>query len=375
MKCAKIKLIVIAIAVLMPLCGCLENGDGPDKSQDDSENGNWSYEYPTAPALLEKGTIFDYDLQHPSCHAATITELANGDIFAVWYAGMYEASADQVLMCSRIPFGSSGWTAPKVLYDTANTPDGNAVLFTDDLGRVWLFWNVMLGDGWDSCNVQYILSTDNANTWSEPKVMRDELGWMLRNKPIVLENGDYLLPVHNEKNDDWYSMVWISEDKGVTWQAHGHISTPGGCIQPTIVQRQNGSLLMFLRTRDSYVFKSESFDNGRTWTPAAQTAFLNSNSGIEMIKLRSGAIVMAFNNVSSGRTPMSVIMSTDDGRTWLPQKDIETASGEYSYPTMIQSMDGNIHLIYSNGFVDLIFEQFRVNMAHAKMNETWILGQ
>ena len=50
--------------------------------------------------------------------------------------------------------------------------------------------------------MQVKVSRDHAETWSDASVLSLDEGTMVRNRPIVLENGDYLLPVYHETGHD-----------------------------------------------------------------------------------------------------------------------------------------------------------------------------
>ena len=160
-------------------------------------------------------------------------------------------------------------------------------------------------------------------------------------------------------------MVMISEDGGETWRKYGGICAPQGVIQPTVVRLSNGSLLMYMRTggRGGYIWKSVSLDNGRTWSSAMATSLRNPNSAVELVKLASGNIALAFNDTTRGRTPLNIALSLDEGATWPFNGALETGEGEFSYPAMIQDADGYIHIVYTNR---------RVNIRHVKTNEAWI---
>jgi predicted neuraminidase len=49
--------------------------------------------------------------------------------------------------------------------------------------------------------------------------------------------------------------------------------------------------------------------------------------------------------VREGRTPLSVLVSEDNGATWPQRLDLETGPGEYSYPSVIQTADGCVHVV------------------------------
>ena len=307
--------------------------------------------------------IFEHITGFPSCHASTISELPNGDLRAAWYAGSREGAKDVAIFTSRKRQGSDRWMYPKMVVNTPNCSEGNPVLFVDAKGHIWLFYVTMYGSRWTECKVYCMKSDTMGRSWGERGVLRDELGWMTRNKPLHLSNGDILLPVYDERN--WHSMAMISEDGGETWNTYGDLSSPKGVIQPTVVQRGDGSLLMLMRSRDGEIWCSTSDDLGRTWEGAHPTNLPNPNCGVDMVRLHSGNIVLVYNDTRRGRTPLTVALSTDEGETWRYKRDLETEEGEYSYPAVIQTRDGGIHITYTYR---------RVSIMHVEVDEAWIRG-
>jgi predicted neuraminidase len=305
--------------------------------------------------------IFEKVEGFPSCHAATIAELPNGDLFVAWYAGEQEKATDVAILYSRRAQGSEKWSEPKVLVDTPNKSEGNPILWCDPKGTLWLFYVTMQGDGWTTCNIKYIKSKDNGATWSEPVLLREELGWMTGTKPLVLKNGEILLPLYDEVNVS--SVFMISGDGGKTWVKTGPIKSNPGNIQPSVVQLDDGSLLCYMRTwRPGKMWQSTSRDNGRTWSKATQHDLPNPGSRLDMVRLKSGEIVLIFNNTPRGRTPLSAALSRDEGKTWPLIKNLETAKGEYSYPAVIQTRDGLIHVVYTYR---------RTHIKHVEFDKDW----
>ena len=296
-------------------------------------------------------------------HAANILELSNGDILVVWYAGAYETSPDEVILMSRLRKNSAKWEDPKIFIDTPRKPDGNPVLF-DNSGIVYLFYVTIEGGGlpeevgenypeaikanlvrggWDTCSIKYRVSRNFGEIFEEERILRKEWGWMIRNKLLKLSNGEILFPMYDEVN--WKAIFGISKDLK-TWDFTGWVTTPKGCIQPTIVELEKGYLLCFLRTRYGFIYKTESYDYGRTWSEANPTILKNPNSGIDLIKLIDGRLVVVFNDSFDKRTPLNIGVSEDNGESWEIW-DLETEEGEYSYPSIIQSSDKLIHLVYT----------------------------
>ena len=117
-------------------------------------------------------------------------------------------------------------------------------------------------------------------------------------------------------------------------------------IQPTLVEIENGKVLMFLRTNRGRIFVSKSKDFGHPWSKAKSTALLNNNSGIVVAKNDSGVLAMVHNPVKENwgaRSPLVVGLSYDNGKTWTKQITLENVQGEFSYPSIIA--DGNDFLI------------------------------
>lgn len=321
-------------------------------------------EYPEKALKILSSNLFNRLEDKPMSHAANILELSNGDILTVWYAGAYETSPDEVILISRLKKGSSNWDEPRIIVDTPGKADGNPVLFEYN-GDVYLFYvtieggglpkdigsdypeaikgNEPLRGGWDTCPIKYKISKDFGRTFGEEKIFRKEWGWMIRNKLLKLSNGEILFPIYDEI--DWKAIFGISKDLK-DWKFTGYITTPKGCIQPTVVELEKGHLLCFLRTRDGFIYRSESYDYGRTWPKTEPTSLKNPNSGIDLIKLRDGRLLVVFNDSFSKRTPLNIGISSDNGKTWKIWS-LETDEGEYSYPSVIQSSDELIHLVYT----------------------------
>lgn len=312
--------------------------------------------------IFEPGSLPKY----PSCHASTLVELPGGEILAAWFAGTEEGAADTAEVGARLAPGATRWSAPAVLVDTPGKADGNSVLHLDRQGRVWIFYVTKERDAepqWAQCRVKCRISSDAGRTFGPERILRDELGWMVRNKPIYLANGNLVLPLYDERN--WTSLMNISPDDGATWIASASIAGRGGNIQPTLAQLSDGSLLALMRTGSPHhrLWKSTSSDDGKTWTAPVETDLPNPNSACDMVRLANGHLVLVFNDSTKDRTPLTVALSTDEGRTWPRKRNLETGTGEFSYPAVIQTRDGLTHVTYT---------YLRKSIKHAAFNEAWI---
>jgi len=299
-------------------------------------------------------------------HCSTLTEAGNGDLVCVWYGGSYESADDQVLFLSRRKKGERIWSEPEVVVRNPGRPPGNAVVFRDGLDRIWIVWGRMesarpirRGSGWGECRLMYRLSTDNGMTWSDDGVLHDELGWLPRNAPITLRSGELVLPLSGRAGGVRGSFLLKTSDHGTTWERSGVIP---GASQPTVIERSDGSLFVMMRKRPR-IMQSQSHDGGRTWSEPQRSDLNNPDAGIAMARLRNGHVVLVFNDSATGRTPLSIARSTDEGRTWETPLELESNPGEYSYPCVIQTSDGTIHVTYT-------YRRYAIK--HVEFDEDWL---
>ena len=59
-----------------------------------------------------------------------------------------------------------------------------------------------------------------------------------------------------------------------------------------------------------------------------------------------GRFRLVYNPTAGGRRKLDVAVSTD-GTSWHPLVTLENSRGEYSYPAMVQTRDGKVHVTYT----------------------------
>lgn len=308
----------------------------------------------------------------PSCHCSVILELENQDILVGYYAGEGEARPNAAWVLARRRPDADSFDPLTVVANTSGKPEGNGILFQTKDGTVLVIYGTMHGklDGphgpgvrWVTCDLRMKTSQDNGQTWSNIKFIERELGHVPRCKPIRLDNDEIIF---GTEYLDGHSRFWISGDEGKTWEMTGPI--PGEPNQhPSIIQRNDGSLLALLRPagNNPNILKSISTDYGRTWSPARLTELPCPFAAIDTVRLDDGRIVLAWNNNSRERNPLTLAMSEDEGETWKYVRDIVTGEGEFHYPAIIQSRDGLLHLSFTNN---------RRTIDHIVLDPEWIIS-
>lgn len=357
-------------------------------------------------------------------HAANLTLLGNGDLACVWFGGTQEGVPDISVQFSRLARGSDTWTQPETLSDDPTRSEQNPLLFPAPDGTLWLIWTAQISGNQDTAIVRCRKSRDNGHSWGPIEMLfgpRADGGTFVRQPMVVLENGDWLLPIwvclttpgKKWVGDKDYSAVKISSDQGRTWT---EVAVPEseGCVHMSVLDMKDGSLVAFYRSRwaDS-IYVSRSADLGRSWTAPERTELPNNNSSVQAVRLANGHIGMVFNESSAAdaterrlslyddiegdegddraepapvegvrstfwgvpRAPMTLAISTDGGRTWPYRRNLETGDGycmtnnsrdkvnrEFSYPTITQSPDGALHIAYT---------YYRQAIKYVRLAESW----
>jgi predicted neuraminidase len=339
----------------------------------------------------------------PSSHSSNLLNLSSGDLLCAYYSGPWEGKSGVAIVISRLPKGSSQWTKPEVVTQDAQSSLENPVLFEPNAGSLWLFYTTQAADaGQSNAQVFYRTSHDDGKTWSGAKVLFAKPGSFDRQR-LVVSGDEWLFPMYYTPRSDaaHYSSIQISTDQGHTWK-ECVVPDSNGLVQPDLVEVSPLHFTLFFRSRFAdWVYTSRSED-GCSWTKPQPTQIPNNNSSIQVARLRSGHLVIAFNNIQAtttrgepidaARFPMSVALSIDGGKTWpwvrdvdigqdVPQEKIPTTMAgvdvsdyqkdffqhlfDYSYPSIIETPDGTIHMSYT-------FR--RRTIKYVNFNESWIKG-
>ena len=300
-----------------------------------------------AELILEPQSAF------PKCHANCLLPLSDGRMLCTYFAGSYEKADDVGIWLSE--FDGKEWLFPRLIAKLAEIPHWNPVIFEVKNGIRIVFRIGKTIPGWISYTM---LSTDGGHTWSDPKPYQDNpSGGPVRSKPILLSNG-WLLAPNSDEEGAWLPRVDISRNEGETFERWGQIPinlvypnepdyiTGRGAIQPTLWESEPGKVHALLRTSAGRIYRSDSEDEGRTWTRARPLDVPNNNSGFDTVRVEDGRLFLALNPTSGDfvkRTPICIYESTDNGETFhpfavvndTPVDEFTGDSAEFSYPSLV----------------------------------------
>jgi predicted neuraminidase len=308
--------------------------------------------------------VFGPELPDAYKHPVCLTELANGDLYLVYYGGSGEYGDDTWVRGARLVKGTSKWTAPVVIADAPFRGEGNGVVWQAPDGLVWLFYVNRYGPTWTNSRIKFKISRDGAKTWSDSDILSFDEGAMVRAHPIVLNNGDYLLPVYKETGNnpefvgpDTASFFLRKPKNSNAWIPTNFVYSWRGNLQPSVVQLNDWHLVAYSRRGGGYgkndngrLVHSQSCDGGYTWSYGVDSEFPNPNSATDFIKLQNGHLLLVYNdNPNDTRMPLTVAISTDGDQTYPYRRNIVNQPKDTAaYPTAIQTLDGKIHIVYTS---------------------------
>jgi len=293
--------------------------------------------------------ILSHTSPFEACHASTVAKTSEDCFIAAWFGGTAEGDKDVCIWQSVKKDGI--WSSPSVLAKVNEEPHWNPVLFAEPDGGVILFFKT--GQKPENWLTWRTVSYDEGKTWSPPVLLdkqSDAPVGPVKNKPILSDRGTLLAPNSiATESGEWDVILDSSEDGGITWEHHflpkvDHSKFKGrGVIQPSLWINETGHVHMLMRSTCDYLCRSESKDNGQTWTAIEQTRIPNPDSGFDLIGLSGGPIVMLFTPSPIGsnlRYPLVLAVSLDNGESWPYRIDLETEKGEFSYPAIVADESG-----------------------------------
>ncbi|MDF1825625.1 MAG: DUF1080 domain-containing protein [Verrucomicrobiales bacterium] len=296
-----------------------------------------------------------------------IERTPGGRLWSCWVAGGDSPEAYFVLASSDDD--GEHWSDPRVVLDSHEEGLGAersilvGNLWTDPLGRLWLFFDQSM-DMFDGRAGVWATVCENPDsldpTWSVPE--RIWHGVML-NKPTVLSNGEWMLPISLDQRDGFRDFkgcfaeldplrganVLVSSDKGKTWERRGSVTFPNpNWHEHMIVEKSDRSLWMLARTGGG-IMESVSDDSGRTWSDPVESGIKQPAARFFIRRLESGKLLLIKHgdriDTHHGRVQLSAWLSGDDGKNWKGGLILDERNG-ISYPDGFQSPDGTIYISY-----------------------------
>ena len=339
-------------------------------------------------------------------HAPSVVELRDGSLRAVWFSGSREGAGDVTIQTAVFNNDSQQWGPESSLFDRNRLQRelwryvkkiGNPVIARSPDGslNLWMV-NVSLG-GWAGSAISWSRSKDDGITWSTPKRLVTSpflnISTLVKAAPLPMTQGQMGLPVYHEFITKFAEVLQIDSNG----QVIDKVRIPGShtSLQPVVLASSAQSAQAFMRaTQGGQVMTSTTGDAGQTWSVATPLVLPNPNSALAGAVLQDGSRWLAFNPATAGREMLALTRLDDPAVKKItvepPEQNVKKASPlgiqeyaavlgaelkskgatdsdvaayvssaqrqlctgtncaqEFSYPFLLQSRDGTLHLVYT----------------------------
>ena len=336
-------------------------------------NGYHTYRIP-ALEITTKGTVLAF------CEGRKTSQEDTGDID---------------LLLKRSEDNGRSWSEAAIVYEVGGEAEitiGNPCPIVDrQTGRIHLLFVQ------DYHQLFSTYSDDDGLSWSTPRehtAILDEWDYplvLIATGPghgIQLSSGRLVAPVwicdrerkdryENTTKDRIRSGMIYSDDNGQTWQTGGLVPAEIAMLhEATIVERQDGSLLINMRARAAgYRAVATSTDGGLSWTdPELDRQLPDPTVQGSLIQLSNDTILFSNPAVhspagvqSASRNNLTMRLSPDGGKHWTHARTI--TEGPSAYSDLAVTNDGKILCLYENGK-----ENYRAKISLLITNRAWLLS-
>jgi predicted neuraminidase len=305
-----------------------------------------------------------------------IARLSNGQLFSVWGVFPKEGGPGHVFGAFSGDAGRT-WSEPKLLIEDPVKMDGDPNILVDGKRVLVFSTRVFVPNQINKSWTMMIRSEDDGQTWSKPTeipIPRQYIAGKQHNG-IKLRDGTYMfgiawdkwpemgLSARTEGEMDLTAGVMLSKDTA-RWTLHGAVHTfvekltPGGTnglCEPSLVELENGEVLMILRSGDTFHYESRSRDGGLTWSAPVRSSLPGHNTPTALWRLEQNPkeIIAVWNSSPLTRYPLSTAISSDGGKTWSAPKIIAKTEGlQVSYPGITQAADGTFVAVWQQALPD-----------------------
>ncbi|MDB5967386.1 MAG: hypothetical protein JWQ72_3886 [Polaromonas sp.] len=360
---------------------------------------------PDRPYIRESGFVSAAPGQ--AVHAASLVELRDGGLRAVWFSGSREGASDVTIQSAVLKPQGLQWEPETTLFSRFGVAHalrryvkklGNPVIARAPDGSLLLWMvNVSLG-GWAGSAITWSRSTDEGVNWTSPQRLVTSpflnISTLVKAAPVTLADGQVALPVYHEFATKFAEVLRLDRQGRVV----DKVRIPGsqGSLQPVLLPGSAESADVYMRSGGRpVVMTSQTADAGKTWSRAAPGPWPNPDSALAGVAAADGSRWLAMNPTQAGRDVLALfhaapgspfdagkpfqiepVASEKNGLTrdeymlvlgrelrasGASEEQVQayvasavrqlcgtaTCSPEFSYPSLLQGGNGDIHLVYT----------------------------
>lgn len=321
------------------------------------------------------------DCPTPSVHGANVIETRDGGLLATWFGGTREGATDVALWAANYSPQTRRWSAPRRIIGAVETQNalgrhiktvGNSVLVRDALGELSLYYVSVSVGGWAGSALNVMLSSDDGKSWGMPRRLITSpffnISTLNKSAPLAYDDGSIALPVYHEFIGKFSELLRLDPAGRILDKVR--ITHGRRAIQPLLLPVSQDQLLALMRDTGPFpghVLLSRSADAGMHWPMQQELSLPNPDSAVGGLRRPDGSLLLVFNDVEAGRSSLALALSRDDGQSWRIVRHFEQSPNkeEFSYPYLIRSRDGTMHLLYTWN---------RTRIRHIAFNDRWVEG-
>lgn len=341
-------------------------------------------------------------------HAASLVELRDGSLRAVWFSGSREGAGDVVIRTSVMNPETLTWSAESTLFDRQQVQQGlwryvkklgNPVIARAPDGSLWLWMVTVSLGGWAGSSVTWARSVDEGASWSAPRKLVTSpllnLSTLVKGAPFYYKNGQVGLPVYHEFITKSAEILRIDAQGRVLDKQR--IPASQGNLQPIVLVSSPLRAQAYMRSGNAQaVMTSSTDDGGQTWATTQPSHLPNPDSALAGVVISKGQQWLALNPTHRRRETLALLQapvggSFDNAVFWTVESSVtppgtlmpvrlyeqalhkelkqrganetqaqayvtsakrqlcgvESCAQEFSYPFLLQSRDGYLHLLYT----------------------------
>jgi predicted neuraminidase len=346
--------------------------------------------------MFETGVVARSDPQGFVMNAyPVIARLSDGRLLCVFAAETAAIPPKMKISASTSRDGGNSWSRPTILFDHPNAEDADPNLLVDG-DRVLAFSTTIPEPVKIDHTLIYMRESNDGVHWSDEVLLKTphryiagkiHQGHRLSDGTLVIgyawdtwaEQG--MVPA-SEGEMDIKSGLLRSTDGGKSWTAGGDLyaqipkTSPhsvSGLDEPATVVLADGRLMALLRASGTKLFQSWSSDGGKSWDTPQASRLRAHNSPAALWKLDgSSDVLVAWDNSSTGRTPLAAALSSDGGKSWSePKVIVDTKNtNQVSYPSVVQNRDGIMIVVWQQQL-----PQGGREIRMARFNRAWLFKQ
>lgn len=234
-------------------------------------------------------------------------------------------------------------------------------------GEIAMFY--LRKNGTEDCLPMMRISKEEGRNWSEPVPCVNGEGYYVLNndRAVLLKSGRIILPLARHAKGGATrgirasAVCAYSDNGGRSWKESAALEAPEnsrtGLQEPGVIELKDGRLMLWARTDLGCQYRAFSRDGGLTWSAPEESNIKSPVSPASIAHIPdSDDLLLVWNdheNVDEAhahkRTPFTVAISKDDGKTWINRKVLDDDPDGWFCYTAITFMKGRVILAHCAG--------------------------